>query len=313
MARYGIIDLGSNTIRLCIYEIADDIRRPLRASDIDTLLNYKIMAGLASYVKGGNMTPDGVAKAVKTINAHLKRAENFFCKRVDIFATAVLRNCANSLEACRAIEDACGKRICILTNEEEAHLGFLGASLDKRMDCGTMVDIGGGSTELTRIEGGLDLDKISLPQGSLSSYSAGVAGILPTEKELNAIGKSFRNLLSLEKSSTYKADQLYGIGGSIRSAAKIYGDLIEKGKRKDFITPQHVDEIIDAYLKDPGTFAHQAIKTVPDRIHTFLPGCAIIREIFSITGAEQLTICKYGVREGYLAERILVKPVEARN
>ena len=91
MSRYGIIDLGSNTIRLCIYEVSCAAHEPLRKKDIDTLLNYKVMAGLASHVEKGAMTGEGVKRAIKTINAHLRRASHFNCDRIDIFATAPIR------------------------------------------------------------------------------------------------------------------------------------------------------------------------------------------------------------------------------
>lgn len=311
MARYGIIDLGSNTIRLCIYEVSCAPHEPLRAKDISILLNYKAMAGLASHIKDGAMTKQGIRRAAKTINAHLSRASHFTCERIDIFATAVLRNCTNSHEATAEIEAAVGKRIAILSNEEEAHLGFLGASLSQNMQCGTLVDIGGGSTELTHIKDGLDLAKTSLPQGSLSSFANHVKGLLPTKEESRAIASSLKALAKDSNPSLYESSKLYGIGGSIRSAAKVYGDLCNEGSRFDYILPEHLDALLGLYEKDPDAFAHQALRTVPDRIHTFLPGCIIIRQVFELCHAERLDICKYGVREGYLADRVLVKPVAA--
>ncbi|MEF2559581.1 MAG: exopolyphosphatase [Eggerthellaceae bacterium] len=313
MARYGIIDLGSNTIRLCIYEVESAPRKPLQKKDISTLLNYKIMAGLASHIKDGAMTKQGIQRAIKTINAHLRRASHFSCERIDIFATAVLRNCTNSREATAAIEAGTKTRIAILSNEEEAHLGFLGACIDRYMEAGTMVDIGGGSTELTHINGGLDLDKISIPQGSLSSFSTYVKELLPTSKEREAIAKNFRSLATKHDADIFTAPQLFGIGGSIRSAAKIYGDLCNDGERFEYLTPEHLDAILALYEKDPGLFVHEALRTVPDRIHTFIPGCIIIREVFSLYKAQRLDILKFGVREGYLAERVLVKPVSTNS
>lgn len=309
MARFGIIDFGSNTIRLCIYEVACTPRKPLQKKDIQILLNYKVMAGLAAHIKEGVMTEAGIKKAIKTINAHLRRASHFSCERIDIFATAVLRNCTNSREATAAIEAGINKRITILSNEEEAHLGFLGASLDHYLGSGTMVDIGGGSTELTHILDGLDLDKVSIPQGSLSSFANYMSGILPSTKEMESIAKHFRTLATKEGAEVYAAKQLYGIGGSIRSAAKVYGDLCNKGDRYEYLLPKHIDDILSLYTKDPDTFARLALHTVPDRIHTFIPGCVLIKEIFSLCKAERLDILKYGVREGYLAERVLVKPI----
>lgn len=309
MSRYGIIDLGSNTIRLCIYEVECAAHEPLRKKDIDTLLNYKVMAGLASHVKDGAMTEDGIKRAIKTINAHLRRASHFDCCRIDIFATAVLRNCSNSHKATAAIEEGIGQRITILSNEEEAHLGYLGARLDQDLEAGTMVDIGGGSTELTSISNGFDLAKTSIPQGSLSSFATYVKGLMPTHKEMAAIAEAFGTLASKEESEVYRSEQLYGIGGSIRSAAKLYGDLCNEGNRFNYLLPEHLDAILSLYDEDPDAFAHKALRTVPDRIHTIIPGCIIIREAFKLCGGKRLDICKYGVREGYLADRVLVKPV----
>ncbi len=101
----------------------------------------------------------------------------------------------------------------------------MGAKLDQDLEAGTMVDIGGGSTELTSIKGGFDLAKTSIPQGSLSSFANYVAGLVPTQKEVNAIAQAFRELAEKEETDVYHCTQLYGIGGSIRSAAKLYGDL----------------------------------------------------------------------------------------
>lgn len=309
MSRYGIIDLGSNTIRLCIYEVCSAAHEPLRKKDIDTLLNYKVMAGLASHIKEGAMTEAGIKRAIKTINAHLRRASHFNCDRIDIFATAVLRNCSNSHKATAAIEEGIGQRISILSNEEEAHLGYLGAKLDCNLEAGTMVDIGGGSTELTSIHNGFDLAKTSIPQGSLSSFATYVKGLLPTQKEVEAIAQAFSELAMKEETEPYRCAQLYGIGGSIRSAAKLYGDLCNDGNRFNYLLPEHIDAILGLYAEDPDGFAHRALRTVPDRIHTLIPGCVIIREAFALCEGERLDICKFGIREGYLADRVLVKPV----
>lgn len=305
MTRYGIIDLGSNTIRLCIYEVDTTTEKALTKRDLETLLNYKTMAGLASFVKNGVMTKKGIKKAISTINAHLKRAAHFNCAEIHVFATAVLRNCLNSEEATKAIEEACGVSIRILSNWDEAHLGFIGATLDCAIERGTLVDIGGGSTELTRIERGCDFNNISLPQGSLSSFADYVTGLLPTEEEIENIAAGIETNLEQASLSFYKNKQLYGIGGAIRSAAKVYGDVCNDGERYSYLLPEHLDEILARYQQEPEVFIHQALQTIPDRIHTFIPGCIIIRTVFEMCEAERLDICKCGIREGYLVTNIL--------
>ncbi len=156
MPNYGVIDLGSNSVRLVVYEVKDDRRPVYTNKDFRSLLNDKVMAGLAAYVREAVFTQAGVERAASVLKGHLKRARYFQCKRIDVFATAVLRNCENSAEAVAALQEAAGTRIALLSARDEAHLGFVGATCDRVIERGTLVDIGGGSTELTRIEGGQD-------------------------------------------------------------------------------------------------------------------------------------------------------------
>ena len=163
------------------------------------------------------------------------------------------------------------------------------------MQNGVIVDIGGGSTELSRIENGKDSDSISIPQGSLSSSSFYTKGLLPTDEELGVIAGHFLGLFEGKASADYSTEQLYGIA-SIRSL-KVWGDMFNEGERLNYLLPEHLDEILTNYQKDPGLFAHKALQTIPDRIHTFIPGCIIVREIFKLSSAKQLTIAKFGVEK----------------
>lgn len=307
MANYGIIDCGSNTVRLCIYQVRSGAVRPYRKKDLKILLNHKTMAGLAAHVAHGTMTERGVARAAEVIGDHLRRAEYFKCKQLDIFATAFLRNCRNSAEAQAAIESAVKHPIHVLSAWDEAHLGYVGVTCaDASIRNGVLIDIGGGSTELTRIMDGEDHDNISIPQGSLSSFSDCVLGITPTAREMDVIASDFRR--KIEAEGHYRQAHckvLYGIGGSVRGAAKLYGEVFRDGKRPDTLSPDQMQTLLALYRREPETFAHMALKAVPDRIHTVIPGCIIIDELLRDFQAPQLHICKGGVREGYLIDRML--------
>lgn len=306
MPNYGVIDLGSNTIRLCVYQVSDGACPPFSRKDFRTLINNKIMAGLSSHVVQGMFTDSGVAHAVDVLKGHAKRLRYFECVRTDVFATAVLRNCLNSKKAIRAIEEGSGFSITLLTEAEEAHLGFRGASIDSALDTGVLIDIGGGSTELTRFEHGIDDQCISLHIGSLSSFSSHVKGILPTEREMVAITEAYADELDRRKVGRRGNDRLaFGIGGSIRAAAKMHAEAFGEAERPGSLSSGDIDQILTFCLDDPNRFAHTALKAAPDRIHTLVPGCLLIRQLLGRFHAESLTICKKGVREGYLIERML--------
>ena len=169
------------------------------------------------------------------------------------------------------------------------------------------MDIGGGSVELTRIAKGKEKCGMSLPQGSLSSFSQYVHGLVPSPHEMESITLAFRENLNRRPMRDYAAKELYGIGGSVRSAMKVYGDLFNDGERLGYIELVHLDQMLNAYRNDGAAFAHGSLHTVPDRVHTFIPGCLLLREIFAVTGARRMTVAKKGLREGYLLERVLGK------
>ena len=305
MSRFAVIDFGSNTIRLCVYQVEDAVEGSITKKHLSTLLNYKVMAGISSYVKDGKISDKGIKKAARTIKEQHERARYFDCKRIEVFATAVLRNCQNSAEAQMTIERDCELPITILSNEEEAHLGLVGAKLDGPIADAIMVDIGGGSTELTVLTAGNEGACTSLPQGSLSSFSMHTKGILPTKKEIEQIESEFKKLFDMLPKKVYRSKDLVGIGGAIRSAAKVYGDIFRGGKRSNTLTLDQVNDLLASYHEDPAGFMRSALQTIPDRIHTFIPGCVLIRLIFERTGAQRMRIAKHGVREGFLIERML--------
>lgn len=306
MPTYGVIDLGSNSIRLVIYEVKDDRRSTYSSKDFKSIINDKVMAGLAAFVEDGVFTPDGVDRAVNVLKSHMKRVRYFGCKRVDVFATAVLRNAVNCTEAVAEIERRCGLAVTLLSARDEAHLGFVGARCSTPLERGTLVDIGGGSTELTRVEGGRDSDDVSLGQGSLSSFARFVRNILPVPIEMDAITCEFRgNLRKLPSLEPYKAPTLYGVGGSTRAAAKLVQQLDELQTRPREIQAEQVQQILRACRENPSAFGHAALKASAERVHTMVPGCVILAELFRHLGADKLVICKHGVREGYLVERML--------
>lgn len=309
MANYGIIDCGSNTVRLCVYQVRNDAKPPFRKRDMKTLLNHKTMAGLASHVIDGSMTARGIDRAAETIRDHMQRAEYFGCKQLDVFATAFLRNCRNSAEAKTAIEAKAGIGINLLSARDEAHLGYLGAACaEDDMREGVLIDIGGGSTEFTRISKGRDSDNVSIPCGSLSSFSKQVAGIMPTPSEMERIVLEFRTEAAQQAHyHGMHCATVYGIGGSIRGVAKIFGEMFCSGSKPACLTAEDVEKLLSVYRHDQNAFAHSALQAVPDRIHTVVPGCLIAQEILREFSAEDIRICRCGVREGYLIERLLSK------
>lgn len=302
--KYAVIDVGSNTVRLCVYDVLCPEKRKFK-----TIMNRKIMAGLAAYIVDGAFSDEGIAEAILAVRKCIKRASYLSPDRIDVFATAVLRNISNSAQAIAAIEQGAGCSISLLSNANEAHLGFVGASSRGTLDDGALIDIGGGSTEITVIENGIDVARTSLPQGSLSSYKRFVGDILPTQNEISAIRASVRRLIAADKTGacTGSAQELYGVGGSIRALSEVNAWVVP-GASSEEITRNDVNRMLRDVVGHRRAFIDAVLHVSPERIHTIVCGLAILVEVFEELDGERLRICDRGVREGYLIERMLEEP-----
>ena len=297
---YGVVDVGSNTVRLCVYDVTDEGRKA------KIIINRKSMAGLAAYVVDGEMTREGMDAAINSISKCLKRAAYMNPVRVDVFATAVLRNAKNSAEAIRVIEKGANCKIVLLSEEDEAHLGFVGASFKDELNHGVLLDIGGGSSEVTLVVGGRDVLRASLPQGSLSSYKKHVSDILPSQDEFAAIRQEIRVMLEADahNMADHRVRRLFGVGGSIRALAEVNAELRTGAPCKD-LSREHVNMLVEDLFLNRKAFVEAVLKAAPERLHTIACGLAILIELFNDFDAETLHICSAGVREGYLLERML--------
>lgn len=297
---YAVIDVGSNTVRLCVYDVSADGKK------FKTIMNRKTMAGLASYVRDGKISEEGIAVAAESVGKCLKRASYLKPVRVDVFATAVLRNISNSKQAVAAIESAANCSIALLSEEDEAHLGFVGASSKDAMENGVLIDIGGGSSEVTLIVNGNDVMRASLPMGSLSSYKGHVADILPTEEEFSTIRHAVRELLDADAHgmSEHRVRRLFGVGGSVRALTGVNARLVAGASGKD-MTHEDVDRLVCDLFSKRRAFLDAVLHVSPERVHTIACGLAILVELFDDFDASTLHVCANGVREGYLLERML--------
>ncbi len=203
---YGVIDVGSNTIRLSIYEVSN--------GEVYPMLNNKTTAGLAGYVKKGKMTKKGIQKACDVLNRYKEMMEHFPLEELFVFATASLRNISNTDDALQTIQAETGLSVDVLTGYQEATFDFIGAAHSINLDEGVLLDIGGGSTEILVYERGEIQNAVSLPFGSLSMFTNYVSSLFPTKKEKKEIEAAvLKEVEKIKFLQNKKFDTVVGIGG----------------------------------------------------------------------------------------------------
>ena len=287
---YGIIDIGSNTIRLVLYDVQDGRIRPM--------LNKKITAGLAGYVKKGRMTEKGIKKLIEVLTEFSEILPYIQIKEIFCLATASLRNIENTDEVCTAVKIQCGFDIIVLSGEEEALYDYYGAMQSVNEPAGVVIDIGGGSTEFVFYMENSISKILSIPIGSLTAYSAYVIDIIPTAKERKEIESAMESAMSeiFEKSP----DVICGVGGSIRAAVKVYNEIfptLPKGRVQ-------ISSLASLLKVRKDILAKAILKTAPERIHTFVPGLVLLCTIARKWNIKELTVSTSGVKEGFLTEKL---------
>ena len=294
----GIVDLGSNTIRLSIYH--------WEGRQFKLLMNKKEMAGLAGYIKDGVLSDRGILVACQVLSGFKALLENFDIRDIHVFATASLRNIVNTEDALDTIRAVTGVTVEVVSGSDEATLSFLGATVGGGApDTGLLADIGGGSTELVAYEKGGITSGCSLPMGSLSLFTRYVTGLFPTREERHAIRDQVEAELERAKTQGVRCAHLTGVGGTIRAAAKLCNDLSGADQNNRTIPAEEIRALYKDLKKGDQATLRQILRIVPDRVHTILPGLVILNAVVKSYGVETISVSACGVREGYLLQRVM--------
>ena len=294
----GIVDVGSNTIRLSIYHWEE--RR------FKLLMNKKEMAGLAGYIKNGVLSDSGILVACRVLAGFKSLLENFDIQALHVFGTASLRNIVNTEEALETIRAVTGVEVEVLTGAEEAAFSFLGATMGGGAPAaGLLADIGGGSTELVRYAGNTITSGCSLPMGSLSLFTGYVSGLFPTREERHAIRERVEAELDRAGAAGTGCGHLTGVGGTIRAAAKLCNDLSGADPDNRIIPAGEIRSLYKDLKKGDRATLRQILRSVPDRVHTILPGLVILNQVLKRCQVETVSVSACGVREGYLLHRVM--------
>lgn len=304
---YGIIDLGSNTIRLSLYKFENE--------EIELLLNKKTMAGLAGYVKDGNLSGKGIEIACKVLKEYKDILENFNVENYSVFSTASLRNINNTKDVVEVIKSETSFDVDVISGEDEARLDFIGATQIMDVTDGLLVDIGGGSTELVLYKNKTIIDAVSIPIGSLNLFCKCVSNILPTKDEKKEIKKLVIKELdeifkTPEVSSKLKNCELIcGVGGTVRATKHLINDRYSLPEFNKEIKTKSLKKLLKSLSKPNKDTLKNILQVVPERVHTVVPGIIILDTIAKYFESETIIVSRYGVREGYLYNKVLKKGV----
>ncbi|MDP6788659.1 MAG: hypothetical protein QGI13_16215 [Rhodospirillales bacterium] len=158
--RVAVIDLGSNSVRLVVFDGLS--RTPV------PVFNEGVVCGLGRGLRtSGRLAPDGVALALGSLGRFIGLARAMAVARIDILATAAVREAADGADFVADVERRFGVAVRVLSGAEESRLAALGIVWGLPKADGLMGDLGGGSLDLVAINEGAFGEHDSLPLGLL--------------------------------------------------------------------------------------------------------------------------------------------------
>ena len=297
---FAVVDLGSNTIRMTLYDVQEQ-------GGFQALFSEKRMAGLVNYIQGDSLSRAGIEVACSALRGFQRLLAQFGPVPMHVFATASLRNIRNTEEVLAAIRESTGLEVEVISGELEARYGCIGALLTCPLAGGAVFDIGGGSTEIVRLENGKIISAQSLDMGSLNLYNRYVSELWPSRPEIEDLAAAVRKKLRKADLPKKPDPFICGIGGTARAVLKIANQYLEKPESNRLLTLAELDRTASMLLDRKNTARKLILKNCPDRVHTILPGVIIMTTLTHKLCKEQLYISRYGVREGYLCQK-LIKP-----
>ena len=285
----AIIDIGSNTVRLVIYEGRTRAPTPL--------YNEKLFCGLGrDLATTGRLPTDAVERALTAIRRFRLLCETNRVESLRVLATAAARVAENGPDFLRAAEAAAGRPVELLTGEREATLSALGVISGWHDPDGVVGDLGGGSLELVDVRGTQIGRGITLPLGGLVLKDR--AGGAPK----NAVRIAGEELARATQLKALQGRTFYAVGGTWRALARM--QMEERGYPLHVLHGYQFELGQTSFRRVVERTSAPALKAVASVTESRRPllvyGAIVLDEIVRAGKPAGITVSALGVREGLL-------------
>ncbi len=293
LARVGVIDIGSNSVRLVIFDGA--ARSPAY------FYNEKIMAGLgAGMAETGRLNPEGRVRARSAIRRFVALANSLGIPPLTAVATAAVREAEDGPDFRAEVLADTGLKIWVIDGQEEARLSAQGVLLGWPGAYGLVCDIGGSSMELADLSEGRVGRRVTSGLGPLKlreikSHKARKAYIKQTVDDL------------FVQMGEETGKRLFLVGGSWRAIARI--DMERRGYPMTVLheyrmTPSRVAKTVKYIEQSDLQELRLRCGTSDSRMSLVPYAMLVLREVVKRFKPKDIAISSYGIREGLLFEQM---------
>ncbi len=302
MKKVVIIDIGSNSVRLILIRLGEK-------GNFKIIHDLKESVGLEQGLEENNtIKPDRINKALRALAMFRSHCEAVQPDEVIVVATEAVRRAANQELFTQRVKDETGFEVRVLSGREEAYYGYVGVTNSMDIADALLMDLGGGSTELTWMVDGKIKESVSLPLGSLNvTQQFGLADNIKDEQMRRAqegILKVFREVPWL---SGLQSIRLIGIGGTFRNLCKIdrRRKLYPLERTHNYLMSNQDIMEIHRDVCSRNLKQRRAVKGLSsERWENIVGATTVIAELLKHTAISEVEISGHGLREGLVYDYI---------
>jgi exopolyphosphatase/guanosine-5'-triphosphate,3'-diphosphate pyrophosphatase len=286
----AVLDIGSNSVRLVVYE------RHARA--LTPLYNEKSACALGRGIaQTGRLAEANMEKAIEAMKRFALVARMMRVGKTYILATSAVRDAANRAEFVAAVEAVMEARVRVLSGEEEAHYAALGVVAGIPGFAGVVGDLGGGSLELSNISNGVDTNGESFE-----------LGVIRLQDDADGSPKKaadlVRNRIETSILKGRSGGQFAAIGGTWRSLAMLHQGYVGYPLHmvQDYVVAAgDMIDFCDGIVAVDSLKHYPGASDVSSSRRDLVPfGAATLSEVLKAGKFDSVVFSALGVREGYL-------------
>src|SRR5436309_6509614 len=295
--RLAVLDLGSNAVRLILATFTPVV-------DFRVLRQERVQTRLAGH-RRGLLPRAAVDQTLKAVSRFLAEVRQGSSPRVLAVATAAIRDAPNADRLLAALRRDEGVKVGVLSGLEEARLGAAAVLWRRPLDRGAIVDLGGGSLQVTRVRAGRIVRVASVPLGAVRTTLRFLTHDPPRTREIQTLRRETRDRLLGVLPRAHPGDALIGLGGRLRALRRIFLPPLDRNGAAPHWLRLRREEIagLRARLEPLTVRQRRRVRGLKaERADVIVAGAVVIVELMTLGGYEILTVCDEGVRHGLLLQ-----------
>ncbi|HOX28608.1 MAG TPA: hypothetical protein PLQ76_05575 [bacterium] len=297
----AVIDVGTNTVRLAVFEIAGDAAR--------IILERNEITRIGEGLRGsGVISSEAIGRTAKAVRSFVEESRSIGVEKFLPVGTQALRAARNADEFTATLSTL-GLNIEIVQGDEEGRLSYLGvlSGMKERPEKMLVIDIGGGSTELSFGEGGVWNGARSYPVGAVVLKEEFFLHDPPLGSEIDSLESAIEERMDFDRAMSEGSLLCAGVAGTLSTLAMMDLDLpgfIPEKVHGHVLKRNNLNEIADKLLSMDNAKRRAVPGMEPGRADIIHAGAAVARAVADRLKIDSIYISLNDIRQGIMAREL---------